>query len=264
MNMTARELRANAKSLTIWCTAMVLLIGVGMIKYAGIAGAGQGVAELIEQLPEAMKSILALNQLDLTTIAGYYGVFFLYFMLLGGIHAVMLGADIIAKEERDQTADFLFVKPVRRSRVITAKLAAVLVNLVVFNLATLLASIFFVARYHSGPPITEQILYLMAALFFLQVIFAAIGAGLAGLVRKPGKAASYAAALFLVMFFLSSAIELYPKIDFLQYLTPFRYFPIAPVMQGTFEPRFVVLAIVVSLVFAGLTYLTFQKRDLLV
>ncbi|MEQ8201426.1 MAG: ABC transporter permease subunit [Syntrophomonadaceae bacterium] len=264
MNIVARELRANLKSLTIWCIAMILLIAVGMIKYAGLAGAGPGVAELIGQLPEAIKSILGLDWLDPTTIAGYYGVFFLYFMLLGGIHAVMLGAAIISKEERDKTADFLFVKPVRRRRVITAKLSAVMVNLVVFNLVTLLASMFFAARYNTGSSINRQIVCLMLALFFLQVIFAAIGAGISGLVRKPGKALSYAATLFLVMFFLSSAIELYPKIDFLQYLTPFRYFPIGPVMQGTFEPLFIVLTIAISLVFAGLTYLAFQKRDLLV
>ncbi len=263
MNIVARELRANLKSLTIWCVAMILLIWVGMIQYPAVAGAGQGVAELIGQLPEGMQGILELNRMDVTTIAGYYGAFFPYFLLLGGIHASMLGAAIIAKEQLGKTADFLFVKPVDRSRVITAKLAAVLVNLVVFNLTILLASVFFVARYNFGPSISQQIGYLMMALFLLQVIFATIGVGTSGMIKNPHKAGPVAATLFLAMFLLSAAIELYPKIDFLQYLTPFRYFAIAPVMQGTFEPRFVVLAIVVSVVFAALAYGAFQKRDLL-
>lgn len=262
MNIVLRELRANLKSLIIWCASMAALIAVGMVKYGGIAGAGPSAYQLVEQLPEAMKSIMELNLLDITTVAGYYGVFFLYLMLLAGIHAVMLGATIISKEERDKTADFLFVKPVGRSQIITAKLIAALINLAVFNLVTMAASIFFVARYNTGPSINIKIAYLMVALLILQVIFAALGAGFSGLARNSRKAASFSTTLFLVMFFLSMAIELYPKIDFLQYFTPFRYFPIAAVMQGTFAPLFLIISVFISLIFIAITYQTFQKRDL--
>jgi len=157
MNIVLRELRANLKSLIIWSVSMVFLIAVGMVKYSGIAAVGQSANELFNQMPAAMKSILGMNYLDLTSISGYYGMFFLYFLLLGGTHAVMLGATIISKEERDKTADFIFVKPIARSRVITAKLIAVLINLVIFNLVTLLASVFFVAMYNKGEPINDQI-----------------------------------------------------------------------------------------------------------
>lgn len=262
MNIVLRELRANLKSLIIWCVSMVFLIGVGMVKYSGIAAVGQSANELLNQLPAAMKSILGMNYLDLTSISGYYGMFFLYFLLLGGTHAVMLGAIIISKEERDKTADFLFVKPIVRGRVITAKLIAVLINLVVFNLVTLLASVFFVAMYNQGEPINDQIIYLMISLFILQVIFASIGAGISGLAKNTKKAASLATTLFLITFLLSMAIELYNKIDFLKYLTPFKYFPTVEVMRGTFEPFFLFLAAAVVIGFTVLTYITFQKRDI--
>ena len=57
------------------------------------------------------------------------------------IHAAMLGATIIAKEERDKTSEFLFAKPVLRSTIITAKLLAAFVNIVVFNLITFISLI---------------------------------------------------------------------------------------------------------------------------
>ncbi len=262
MNIIVRELRANLKSLIIWCASMTALIAVGMVKYGGVAGAGPSANQLIEQLPEAMKSIMELGLLDITTVSGYYGVFFLYLMLLAGIHAVMLGATIISKEERDKTADFLFVKPVVRSQIISAKLIAVLINLVIFNLVTMGASILFVARYNTGPSINRPIVYLMVSLFMLQVVFAAIGAGISGLARNSRKAASLSATLFMIMFFLSMAIEIYPKIDFLKYFTPFRFFPIAQVMQGSFQSLFILLSGLITLVFIVLTYQTFQKRNL--
>ena len=50
------------------------------------------------------------------------------------IHAAMLGATIIAKEERDKTAEFLFVKPVSRSKIISFKLLVALVNIVILTI----------------------------------------------------------------------------------------------------------------------------------
>jgi len=241
---------------------MAFLIAVGMVKYSGVAAVGQSANDLINQLPEAMRNILGMNNLDITSVAGYYGVFFLYFLLLGGTHAIMLGATIISKEERDKTADFLFVKPIERSRVVTAKLVAVLINLLIFNLVTLLASVFFVAMYNQGEPINDQIIYLMISLFILQVIFAAIGTGISGLAKNTKKATSLATTLFLMTFLLSMAIELYNKIDFLKYFTPFKYFPTVEVMKGSFDPFFLFLAAVIIIGSTALTYITIQKRDI--
>lgn len=262
MNIVLRELRANLKSLIIWCVSMAALVGAGMVKYSGVAAAGQSANDLISQLPEAMRNILGMNNLDITSVSGYYGVFYLYFLLLGGTHAVMLGATIISKEERDKTADFLFVKPVSRSRVITGKLAAVLINLIVFNLITLMSSVIFVGIYNQGESINNQIVYLMIALFILQLIFASIGAVISGLVKSNKRAVSLATTLFLAAFLLSSAVSLYSKIDFLKYFTPFQYFPTYDVMHGSFDLLFLCLS---GLIIAGsviVTYLTFQSRDL--
>ncbi|MEA4924218.1 MAG: ABC transporter permease subunit [Syntrophomonadaceae bacterium] len=262
MNIILRELRANLKSLIIWCVSMAALIGVGMVKYAGVQSAGQSANDLINQLPEAMRGLLGMNNLDITSVAGYYGVFYLYLLLLGGTHAVMLGATIISKEERDKTADFLLVKPVTRSRVVSAKLAAVLINLLVFNLTTLVSSVIFVGIYNRGEPINDQIVYLMLALFILQLIFASIGAVISGWVRKTRRAASLATTLFLTTFLLSTAVELYSKIDFLKYVTPFQYFPAYAVMQGSYDSIFLLLAGLIIIGSMVGTYLAFQKRDI--
>jgi ABC-2 type transport system permease protein len=262
MNIVLRELRANLKSLIIWSISMALLIYVGMVKYSGIEAVGQSANELVNQLPEAMKIILGMNNLDLTSISGYYGVFFLYFVLLGSTYAIMLGAIIISKEESDKTADFLFVKPISRSKVITAKLIATLINLATFNIVTLFSSIFFVAMFNKGEPINAQIIYLMIALFILQVLFASIGAGISVLTKNTKKATSAATTLLLTMFVLSAAIDMYGKISFLKYLTPFKYFPTAQVMRGSFDPFYLFLSAGILIACLVLTYITFQKRDI--
>jgi len=263
MNIVVRELRANLKSLIIWSISIVLLIFTGMVKYAGIEAAGQSANELLSQLPEAMKEILGMNGLDLTTIPGYYAMFFLYFMLLAGVHSILLGAVIISKEERDKTADFLFVKPVNRSKIITAKLFATLINLIVFNIVTLVSSIVIVDKYNKGETFNSQIIILMFALFILQLIFATIGAAISAFTRNTKKATSMATAVLLFTFFLSVGIDLYKKIEFLKYLTPFKYFKAAELIKGgSFEALYLVLSLIIISSSIVLTYIIYQRRDI--
>lgn len=263
MNIVLRELRANLKSLIIWSVCMVFLIFVGMAKYSGIEAAGQSANELFSQLPATVKSIFGINGLDLTSISGFYGVFYLYFILLAGIHAVMLGATIISKEERDKTADFLFVKPVTRSKVITAKLIAVLINLIIFNIVTLCTSIIAVAQFNKGASINGQIINLMIALFILQVIFASLGAGISVITRNTKKAVSLATTVFLITFILSVIIDIYNKVDFLKYFTPFKYFKTVQVMrEGYFDPFFLCLSAVIIIACTAVAYIKFEKRNI--
>lgn len=263
MNIVIRELQANGKSLLIWCGSMIFLIYAGMLKYSGFASAGQSVNELFNQFPPAVKAVFGLGDLDITSMAGFYAVFYLYFMVLAGVHAVMLGAVIISKEERDKTADFLFAKPVLRSKIITSKLLAALVNIVVLNLVTLFASVIFVDMFNTGKPITDIILRLMFPLFILQLIFAALGAGIAAATRNVKKATSLSTTLLLTTFMISVAIDLYNKIDFLKYLTPFKYFPAAKVIQtGNYATSFLILSLLLVSISIAITYYFMKKRDL--
>lgn len=263
MNIVLRELKANLKSIVIWSLSMIFLIYAGMVKYSGFEAAGQGINELFGQMPDTLKSIFGMNGLDLTSISGFYGIFYLYFMLLAGVHAVMLGAVIISKEERDKTADFLFVKPILRRSAITAKFIAALINVVVLNLVTLVSSILFVGMYNKGEPINDQIIRLMLSLFILQLIFLTFGAVIAAISRNTKKATSIATTLLLSAFILSVAIDINSNIDYLRFLTPFKYFDAAKIMlEGSFDTVYLLLSIAIIACCTAGTYISYNKRDL--
>lgn len=263
MNIVLRELRANLKSLTIWSVGMMFMIYAGMVKYSAFAGAGQDVNVLMGQIPDAIRKILGMNGLDLTTVSGFYAMFYVYFMLLVGIHAIMLGAVIISKEERDKTADFLFVKPIPRSKVITSKLIAALINIIILNLITWIASILFVGIYNKGEPVNDQIARLMLALFIVQLIFLAVGAGIGAFARNTKKSTSIATAVLLLAFTLSIAMDLSDKVDLLRFLTPFKYFGTTQIIkEGIFDPIYLVLSLVIVVGFTVATYVAYRKRDI--
>ncbi len=242
---------------------MIFLIYVGMLKYTGFAGAGQSVSELFDQIPSAAKSILGLGELDVTTIAGYYAVFYLYFMLLAGAHGVMLGTIIISKEERDKTSEFLFSRPVRRSQIITSKLMAALLNIMVFNLITLFASLIFINIFHEGPGITDIVVHLMISLFILQLIFMVVGTGVASLSKNTKRATSISAGILLTTFLISAAVDIYDKIAFLKFLTPFQYFPAAEIITtGSYNTTYLILSFLLVTTFVIITFRFTEKRDI--
>lgn len=263
MNIIIRELKSNLKSLIIWCICEFMLIAIGMVKYSGLAETGDSINEIFQSLPEAMKSIFGVGAVDLTSIGGFYSIFFLYFLLLGTIHAAMLGAVILSKEERDMTADFLLVKPVARGKVITSKIIAGFINLVVFNLTTLIASLAFVGIYNKGASINDIILLMMAGLFISQVLFFTLGLGISVITKNTKKATSLSTAVLLGTLMLSFAIDVNNKLDNLRYLTPFKYFDGKKLlMDGELELTSVLLSIAIIICFTVITHVFYNKRDI--
>lgn len=264
MNIFRREMRAHRWGLLFWSLGMLFLVMSGMAKYAAYKGAGQSVNTLLAGIPKTMQVIFGLTGFDLSKASGFYGILFLYMAVTAAIHAVLLGASVIAEEERDRTSEFLYAKPVSRNDALTGKLLAGLVNLVVLNLVTLASSIVFVEAYGKGQSFTDQILVLMAALFLLQLIFFSIGAVVAGLTEKPRRASSRATSIMLLTFLLYYLVNFNDKLQPLRYLTPFKYYDAVAVMKDGLDPVYVVLSVVIVVASVVGTYLFFGRRDLAV
>jgi ABC-2 type transport system permease protein len=256
-------MKANRKSLIIWCIGLLMMIAGGMGKYSAISGTGQSVNELIAQMPGSIQSIMGVGSFDLTKASGYFGVLFLYLVIMAAVHASMLGANIFSKEERDKTSEFLFAKPVSRNKIITEKLLAAFVNILIFNTIALIASIIIVGYYGRGEEIAGDIIKLMIGMFVLQLMFMLIGTGIAAASKKPESAASAAAGILLVTFVLYKVIDLNKNLENLKYITPFKYFDAKDLMYGgRFEPVFVILSAVIIAMLFRATYIFYKKRDL--
>ncbi len=264
MNIFIRELKANLKSLLIWCGAQFFIIFAGMVKYSGFSKSDVDINALFKDLPQGLKAVFGVGELDLTQIEGFYSIFFLFFMLLAAIHAAMIGAVIISKEERDHSADFLFSKPVSRRRIITAKLLAGLFNILVFNLVTLFSSFYFISLYNDGDPLAGKVTILMAALLIFQLLFLFMGSALGAILKTTRQATSLATGILLGTFFISIAIDMDNRLDFLKYITPFKYFEADSLMFGG-HLQLVSLVLCAILIGLGLvlTYTRFCRRDLL-
>ncbi|WP_079507410.1 ABC transporter permease subunit [Mesobacillus jeotgali] len=263
MNLFKRELKANGKSLMIWCVGVIFMVASGMGKYSSLEGTGQSMNTLMADMPKSIQAIMGTGSLDLSTPIGYFGVLFLYLAMMAAIHAVILGSNIIAKEERDKTVEFLLVKPISRTRMITEKLSAALVNILAINLVTFASSVGMVLKYAEGQDIVGDITMLMIGMFILQLIFLAIGTATAAAFKNAKKATSLATGILLLLFISSIAIDLNEKLDKLKFLTPFKYFDARLVLEeGGFEPVYLVLSFSMLVGFTIFTFVFYRKRDM--
>lgn len=265
MNIFWRELRAHYKSFLVWSATMVFLIAAGMMKYSAFAKTGEAVNNMFDQFPEGVLKVMGfVSGSDLTSVGVFYSIFFLYFMLLMVVHSTLLGASIIAKEERDKTADFLLVKPLKRRQIITPKVCAALVMVVLFNLVTFVSSALFVAPYNeSGQSLTGPIFRLTTVLLVIQVLFLGLGLCLGAWASKAERASGLATSIILGTFLLKVLIDLKADLDKLDFLTPFRYFNAMRVMyEKEVSAAYVILSLAIALLTTGATYYFFQKRDI--
>ncbi len=129
---------------------------------------------------------------------------FTYFALLLGIAAAMWGSDVISKEERDKTVEFALTLPVTRSRVVTAKALAALVNCITLLLVTWGVSLVSAQSYAPDDKFYRFLALLMLALFILELIFLAIGLFLGCAMKRYKQVTSVAVAVLLApTFYLS-------------------------------------------------------------
>jgi ABC-2 type transport system permease protein len=263
MNIFMGEMKANRKSLIIWSIGVIFMVASGMGKYSSLEGTGQSMNTLMADMPKSLQAIMGVGSFDLSSPIGYFGVLFLYLAVMAAIHAAMLGANIISKEERDKTVEFLLVKPVSRTRMITSKLLASLVNITIFNLVTLASSIGMVGRFADGESYTSDITLLMAGMFILQLMFLVIGTAIASMFKNVKKATSLSTAILLIFFILSIAIDMNEKLEGLRFFTPFQYYDAKDIlMEGGLDALYLSLSFVLIILLTLATYMFYRKRDL--
>lgn len=262
MNIFLRELRANLKSLLIWSAILALLIWIAVAKFSAFAGNPEMLA-MLDAMPPAVLDAMNMRAFNLTTLNGFYGLMFIYFALMGAMAAAMWGSDIISKEERDKTVEFSLVLPVSRSRVVTAKALAALVNCIAFVLITAAVSLVAVQSYNPDQAFYDLLLLEMQAMFVIELVFLAFGLLLGCAMKQYKRSASVAVGVILVTYMMSIVSLMQEDLDFLKYATPFRYFEAGELFRtGQLQGTYLLISAAIIVVCVAGAYLTYSRRDL--
>jgi ABC-2 type transport system permease protein len=202
--------------------------------------------------------------MDLTTVIGFISMAGIYFFIALSIYSALLGSCIIAKEERDKTAEFFMTLPVSREKVITMKMISGVVLSALLNVSLAMILYLTTIPYDRGEKFFSFMGLLMASMFLVQMFFFGIGLALSSLMKNNKQSGKISIAVLFAMYMLSVFISLSDKIDFLRYLTPFKYFEAQDLLSdGSLKGIYILIVFIVFAAGTGVTYLVYPKRDLL-
>ncbi|MEP6710746.1 MAG: ABC transporter permease subunit, partial [Candidatus Saccharibacteria bacterium] len=186
---------------------------------------------------------------------------FTFVTLAGAIQAMNLGVGIISREYSGKTADFLLAKPVGRSSVITQKLLATVVLLLITNVIFTVAA-FTTALVVSTKSFDVTTFFLIAStLFLIQLAFLTLGALLSVVITKIRSVIAVTLPTIFA-FFIIGSIGAIVGTDTVKYLTPFKFYDPAYIVQNNdYEMKFVIVELVFVILAVTATYVLFNKKD---
>lgn len=235
---------------------------LSVVKFDTLAQDASMSEALLKQFPATVQAIFGMTGLSLTTLSGYFGVLFIYILVILSIHAGMLGAGLLADEERDRTTEFLLVKPRSRSAIITQKLLAGFLCLVVLWGVVVVTTLAATLSLSNTGEFMRDFWHFMIALGLTQVTVFFLGSFAAALTKNPKLPTRLVASIVFVSYLLFALVKLAPNLDVLKYLSLFCYFDAVKVINdGALQALSIAVFGALALVSLAGTYVFYRRRD---
>lgn len=260
MNILLHELRAYRKSTIIWTISLIGIAALFMSLYPSFSRDTEEFRKLLEGYPAALREAFGINLDTFFSILGFYCYGLSFVTLSGAIQAMNLGTSIVSKEVREKTADFLLTKPVTRQRVLANKLLAAFISIIITNIVYIAAATLIANQVKTDDFQLSIFILLSLTLFFVQLIFLAVGIIISVIVPKIKSVLTVSLATVFTFYFLG----MFSSIDEAKrYLSPFKYFDTAYIMEKSgYEISFLITGAVVIILAIGASFLIYTKKDI--
>lgn len=220
MTLVRHELRQGWKSFAVWTATIGFFVLICVFLFPEMKSEMEGISNLFASMG-AFTAAFGMDQLNFGTLTGFYAVECGNILGIGGaFFAAMTAAGILAKEEKERTAEFLLTHPVSRTRILTEKLFSVILQIVGLNVIVYGMAIGSIALVGEEIP-WKEITLLHLAYFLLQLELAGICFGISAYLRKGSLGIGLG--LAAMMYFLNLIANISDKAEFLKYITPFGY-----------------------------------------
>ena len=185
MTIVKHELRRGRTSLIIWTGVIGFLLAVCVFLYPEMKKEMGQISETFASMG-AFTSAFGMDKLDFGTLVGYYAIECGNVLGLGGaFFSSICALGMLSKEERQRTAEFLLTHPVKRTRIVSEKLAALMIQVVAMNLIVFGISVASMAAVGEAIP-WREVLLLHASYLFMQIEIASVCFGISAFVGRGG------------------------------------------------------------------------------
>lgn len=262
MNMYIHELKSMLKTTVIWVCGMIAIAAFYISMYPSIFHDAKDFQNLMNGYPPAVRAMLGISIEGVASVLGFYSMVITFVVLCGAIQAMNMGVSILSKESRERTADFLLVKPVSRTAIVSEKLLAALTMLLATDVVYFFVSFIFASIFKQANFSGKIFFMLNLTLLFVQFIFFAIGVVVSVFFNKIRTVLPISLGTVFGLYFVGALIAT-GKNDWARYISPFRYFDNAYIVKNsTYETPYLITGAAIVVVGIIVTYIIYTKKDI--
>lgn len=260
MTILKHELKQGRKAFIIWTAAIASLLVVCVFLYPQMQASMSSISDMFSSMG-AFTEAFGMDKLDFGSFIGFYAIECGNVLGLGGaFFAALIAVSALAKEEKDRTAEFLLSHPVSRFRIVSEKLAAVLLQTIAMNLIVWGLAVASAAAIGEAVPWKELTLLHLAYLL-MQIELVGICFGISAFLRRGSLGIGLGLAALMYCFNLIANIS--DKAELLKYITPFGYTEGADIVaRGGLQTGLVLLGMGYAVVCVIAAYLKYCKKDI--
>lgn len=260
MTLVKHELKQGKTSFLVWTVSIGFLLAVCVFLFPEMKGQMDGISETFASMG-SFTAAFGMDRLNFGTLIGFYAIECGNVLGLGGaFFASLCAVNILSKEEKDKTAEFLFAHPISRTRIITEKLIAVLIQITALNLIIYALSVGSMTMIGEEIP-WKEVNLLHLAYYLLQIELAGICFGLSAYQRKGS--AGIGLGIAAMMYFLNLIANIAEVAEFLKYVTPFGYCEGADlVSNGSLDGTMVAIGMAMGITGIAVAYQHYIKKDI--
>lgn len=177
--------------------------------------------KIIDSLPKVLKIIYGINDYDLSTYQGYYGISFSYLIL---IFSLIFSFNIINRMNNDRvndTMEYTYSKPIKRSKIFLIKLVASYTVLILMSLMVYIFIYLYALKYNDDNLI-KIITIIHLNTFLISLIIGNISTTFYLLSLKFNKHTLIIGIVTFAMFFLLSFDKINGFFTVINYINPFK------------------------------------------
>lgn len=260
MTLIKHELKQGKTSFLIWTVSIGFLLAICVFLFPEMKGQMDGISETFASMG-SFTAAFGMDRLNFGTLIGFYAIECGNVLGLGGaFYASLCAVNILSKEEKDKTAEFLLSHPISRTRIITEKLIAVLIQITALNLIIYALSVGSMTMIGEEIP-WKEVNLLHLAYYLLQIELAGICFGVSAFLRKGS--AGVGLGIAAMMYFLNLIANIAEVAEFLKYISPFGYCEGADIVTtGSLDGTMVAIGMAMGIAGIAVAYLRYSKKDI--
>jgi ABC-2 type transport system permease protein len=261
--MIKKEININFKSFLIWTSIIIGMFIVVFLIYPSMTKDAESMSELLKMFPKELLEHFNMDVVGISSVFGWIGTEgFMMLTLVGGCFFAMMGSNILLKEESEKTIEFLYSKPITRNKILSSKLIAGGVYILLFNL--LISIVVLIGLIVNDNLEFKKWLLLSLIPIALHLFFFTFSFVLSTFFTKTGKSVGISLGILFVFYLLNVLSAMSDKIEFLKYMSPFYYINARSILSdGKVEILNILIVILASILSIFLSFKIYNKKELL-